>query len=392
MTSEKLQFGRINPLLPSGVICVCLAAGVLVAIWSDVLATGSLSWTNTDFSNYWIASRLVLEGQAIDLFSGQDTYFRHMQAAFGPDYDWHNWSYPPSFLLMIWPLGLMPHAVSMVVFLLLTVILFLHSISVVEQGAHAIVPILLSMFLICNGYLAQNGFLTAALLLYGLGLRERFPLLAGVAFGLLTVKPQLGLLIPLLLLYERRWPVILSASVTALLLIALSTLLFGFDSWRGYLEHNIPYQGRVMAELSGVFLYMMPSTFGYVRSLGSEAGMAMMVHMPVAGLALVAFIWGLTQVKNQWERSLILLLATFLISPYALIYDMGALAAVAAVTFARTESVNGADTVWTFLLSATALLSVLHPFLAFSFSLPVAPVVLWLCLLMLLIRRGVSEH
>lgn len=390
MTSEKLQFGRIDPLLLSGVFCVCLAAGVLVAIWSDVLAIGSLSWTNTDFSNYWIASRLVLEGQTIDLFSGQDTYFRHMQAAFGPNYDWHNWSYPPSFLLMIWPLGLMPHAASMVVFLLLTVILFLHSISVVERDAHAIVPILLSMFLICNGYLAQNGFLTAALLLYGLGLRDRFPLLAGVALGLLTVKPQLGLLIPILLLYERRWSVILSASVTALLLVALSALVFGFDTWRGYLQHNIPYQGLVMTELSGVFLYMMPSTFGYLRSLGAEAGTAMFVHLLVAGLVFVAFIRGLPLVRTLSERTHLLLLATFLISPYALIYDMGALAAVAAITFARTKSVHGADTVWKTLLATAAFLPVLHPFLSLSFSLPVAPVILGLCLFMLLRRMRLS--
>lgn len=390
--SEKRQFRRTNPLLLTGVLCVCLAASVLWAIWGGVILVDGHSWTNTDFSNYWIAARLVLEGQSIDLFSGQDAYFRHMQVAFGPDYPWHNWSYPPSFLLMIWPVGVLPHAPSMVVFLLLTVILFLHSVSVVEQSAHAIVPILLSMFLICNGFLVQNGFLTAALLLYGLGLRDRSPVVAGVAFGLLTVKPQLGLLIPILLLYERRWSVILSASVTALLLVALSALVFGFDTWRGYLQHNIPYQGRVMAELSGVFLYMMPSTFGYLRSLGAEAGTAMLVHLLVAGLVFVAFIRGLSLVRTLSERTHLLLLATFLISPYALIYDMGALAAVAAIAFARTKSVNDMDTVWKTLLAAAAFLPVLHPFLSFSSSLPVAPVILGLCLFMLLRTMPLSVH
>jgi hypothetical protein len=390
--SGSPQIRQVNPLLLTGVFCVCLAAYTFAAIWSGMIGADGLSWTNTDFSNYWIASRLVLEGQSLDLFSGQDIYFQHMQAAFGADYPWHNWSYPPSFLLIIWPLGLMPHAPSMVVFLLATVILFLHSVFKVEEGASAIVPILFSMFLICNGFLAQNGYLTAALMIYGLACRDRSPVWAGIAFGLLTVKPQLGLLIPILLLYERRWSVILWAILTALFLIGLSALIFGLDSWRGYLQHNIPYQGEVMAELSGVFLYMMPSVFGYLRSLGFDASMAMLFHLPIAGLALAAFIRGLFLSRTRFQRDVLLLAASFLVSPYALIYDMGALAAFAAIAFQRSERGGRAEMICKLLLAATAVLPVLHPFLTFSSSLPVAPGVLGLCLLKLLSRIRMAER
>ncbi|MGN5509364.1 glycosyltransferase 87 family protein, partial [Campylobacter coli] len=51
----------------------------------------------------------------------------------------------------------------------------------------------------------QNAFLTTALMGAGLAGLETRPWLAGVAFGLLTFKPHLGLLIPVLLLLNGRW-------------------------------------------------------------------------------------------------------------------------------------------------------------------------------------------
>ena len=51
----------------------------------------------------------------------------------------------------------------------------------------------------------QNGFLTAALIGGTLGLLERRPALAGVCLGLLTYKPQFGLLFPIVLIADRRW-------------------------------------------------------------------------------------------------------------------------------------------------------------------------------------------
>ncbi len=51
----------------------------------------------------------------------------------------------------------------------------------------------------------QNGFLTAALIGGTLGLLERHPALAGICLGLLTYKPQFGLLFPIVLIADRRW-------------------------------------------------------------------------------------------------------------------------------------------------------------------------------------------
>lgn len=117
-------------LAASAILCAIV---VLVVILAGLTDDSGLAWTNRDFSNYWIASRLVLEGRVQDLFQGQDIYFAHMTAAFGVDFPWHAWSYPPHFLLLIWPLGLLPYSVSMVVFLLVTLLIYLHAASLICQ-------------------------------------------------------------------------------------------------------------------------------------------------------------------------------------------------------------------------------------------------------------------
>src|SRR4029077_16687910 len=80
---------------------------------------------------------------------------------------------------------------------------------------------------IWNVTAGQNGFLTAALIGGTLGLLERHPALAGICLGVLTYKPQFGLLFPIVLIADRRWLTIAVATLTAIVLAALSWLVFG---------------------------------------------------------------------------------------------------------------------------------------------------------------------
>src|SRR3546814_4826722 len=95
----------------------------------------------------------------------------------------------------------------------------------------------------------QNGFLTGALLIGGLRLLGPKPILAGICFGLLTVKPQLGILLPFALLASRQWTAIVVASVTAALLVGASALLFGWESWQAYAELVGPRSEEHTSEL-----------------------------------------------------------------------------------------------------------------------------------------------
>src|ERR1044072_9561584 len=84
---------------------------------------------NKDFVNYWMAGRMTLAGTEHDLFT-QQIYFARLQEVFGPGMEIKNWSYPPHFLLMLWPLGFMDYEVALAVFLVVTFALFVAAVHV----------------------------------------------------------------------------------------------------------------------------------------------------------------------------------------------------------------------------------------------------------------------
>lgn len=302
-----------------------------------------------DFANYWMAARLAAEGSLQTLFDPV-AYLARLRAEFGADYPWHAWSYPPHFLFFCLPLLPMPYFVAWAAFLGATLLFFLAGarafvLATFPQGEgraiwrDALFGLLPLAFIVANIRFAQNGFLTAGLLLFALANWRSRPLVAGIFLGLLTIKPQLGLLLPLLLLLDRNWTAILAACATAALLALASVAAFGWQPWIDYVNLTLPYQGRVLTEFGAGDAYpaMMLSAFAAARVLGLDAAAAWAAHAPfaLAGLVLLAKI--LRNSGDDANRFAALLLATFLVVPYTFNYDAGALVVVCAALAVRSR-------------------------------------------------------
>ena len=312
---------------------VAISAAVLVSIHAAFVIKAFLSpetlsgFADKDFANYWTAGKLILNGQVMDLFGPQPDYFQHLQAAFGTGYPWHNWSYPPHYLLLVWPLGFFGYEAAMMLFLGSTAAFFVWALRAFVGRGNVMAWVAVGPFVAHNFWVAQNGYLCAGLGLGALALRERKPVVAGILLGFLTIKPQLGLLFPFLLLAERRWSMIASAGMTAVALVGLSAGLFGIDTWKGYLGEVMPYQTFVMRELEGTFTAMLPSVYGMFRNWAVGADMALLLHLAVAVPVAVVTICAFFKAREAQDRAILLLVATFLITPYALSYDLGLFAA-----------------------------------------------------------------
>ena len=85
-----------------------------------------------------------------------------------------------------------------------------------------------------NTLVGQNGFLTAALIGGTLYLLPVRPVLAGVCLGLLTYKPQYGLLFPIVLIAASQWTVFFTAGLVAAAMAFASWLAFGTESWQAF--------------------------------------------------------------------------------------------------------------------------------------------------------------
>jgi hypothetical protein len=342
---------RYNPVL----LCVAGFAALALASYGfqvydlvRALLEQGLAYTlvDRDFANYWVAGQMVASGDYLELFS-QDTYFPRLQALFGADYQIRNWGYPPHYLLLISPLGLVGYKTGFVSFLGITLVVFIVA-ALVFRRAYAprsdlrVLSLALFGFVLMMLVTAQNGFLTAAALLFGLAWMRSRPLAAGLAFAVLTVKPQLGLLVPLLLVFDRNWRTFLSATACTTALVGLSVLSFGIESWLAYLTETLAYQRSVMTDWYGIFLRMMPTVFGSVRTLGFSPETAANAQLPVTIAAAGVVLWLLHREGDPLRRALTLTCGTFLLTPYAFNYDMGALCVCAAVLAgARRPQVDG---------------------------------------------------
>lgn len=311
---------------------VALVPGVVALLATCYITWQGLSFpgihpgfADKDFANYWTAGRLILEGRSGVLFGPHPAYFAHLTAAFGPDYPWHNWSYPPHYLLFVWPLGYFGYKLAMMLFLAVTGAFFLWSVRLFAGRENTLVWVAIIPFVAHNLWVAQNGFLFAGCALAALALRDSRPVLAGLFLGILTIKPQLGIFFPFLLLAERRWLVIASASVVTAALVALSAAIFGVESWRGYLTEVIPYQSLVMRELGGTFLSMLTSVYGMLRNWGMTADVALPLHIAFAVPVALSTIAAFFVARSDLSRAVLLLIATFAVTPYALTYDLGML-------------------------------------------------------------------
>ena len=245
-----------------------------------------------------------------------------MQQVFGPDFPEHHASYPPHLLLFTWPLGLLPYLPAYAIWSIAGLALYMFAAAGGERRPDRLLMLAVAPAVVVNVYGGQNGFLTAALLIGGLSLLDKRPILSGVLFGVLTVKPQLGLLLPLMLVLTGQWRCIASAAATALGLGALTAASLGPEVWPAFLYLSVPKQQAVLAYGSGIFPAMMPTAFMNARIAGLPLDWAWAMQGIVSSAAVGAVVWTFWQQRDPALSTALFVTASFLVTPYAFNYDM----------------------------------------------------------------------
>ena len=142
-------------------------------------------------------------------------------------------------------------------------------------------PAILSNFMV-----GQNGFFSAALLAGALFFLERRPVLAGCFLGLLTYKPQFGLLFPLVLVAGGHWRVFSTAAVVAVLVNATSWAAFGTSTWMAFI-HSLPMASQAILTEGQADWHKLQSLFGIVRSLGGSEALAWSLQSGLIGVIAI---------------------------------------------------------------------------------------------------------
>jgi glycosyl transferase family 87 len=332
LTRERIRLMAIAIL---GVSCVAL---VYLLATANGLVDLQGRPLGTDFSSFYAAGTHVLDGHPNAPYDLARQHARE-QAIFGAATPFYGWLYPPFFLFIAAALALLPYGAALATWQAITLGLYLLAIRAIlvsfapserggsDRGAATdwlLLALAFPAVLVNLGH-GQNGFLTAALLGGALVVLDRRPLVAGALFGLVAYKPQFGLMIPLVLAASGRWRSFAAAAATVALLVIATTVAFGPDVWRAFLE-STRFTRLVVLEQGDPGWHKMQSLFAWARMWGGSIPLAYALQGAlVAGLA-ATLIWLWRSAAPYPLKAAALCLATILATPFTFDYDLMVLA------------------------------------------------------------------
>jgi hypothetical protein len=286
-----------------------------------LIAYGAANSNQLDFFYYWVASSLILDGNASILynFSAFQAILERLSGNPFPI----AWFYPPIYMLIVWPLSLMPYHLSLVIWLLAPLIGFTVAVFKIVPNFKTILLCIAFPSTILNLDYGQNGLLSASLLGWGLFLLDRRPITAGVFLGILCYKPQLTVLIPIALLASHKWRSLISTFLSFLFLSIICIILFGYEIWILFFN-NLELATKVIEKGSQGFiqnwaLMITPFSMARLAHLPLKVAYILQCLTMIFAAATTFLIW--FRFKSLPLKNSILVICILLFTPHAFEYD-----------------------------------------------------------------------
>lgn len=288
-----------------------------------------------DFLNFWMYGRSAWSANA-SAFYDIPAYHAAIRDLLGYSLNGQNWSYPPSIMLLAAPFGKLGYLTALAIWTVLGLALFIAVARREVSDWRVLLPVLMSPAALMCLISGQSAFVTGAVLISAFGLLDRRPLAAGPLIGLLSIKPQLGLLFPFFLIASGRWKVFIAAAMTTLAIVAITTAIFGHQVWLDFIQKGLPVQGMVLADPDRIATPFFPTVFMNLRGLDLPYIAAMSVQALFSALAVGALIWAAAKRRDTNPAMMMALFfaCTVCASPYLLSYDLVPLTFAAVVLLA----------------------------------------------------------
>lgn len=388
MMVDRLKHANwLNGGRARGYAWVLALVNIALLAWLVATSSGGVDRNGyllgSDFLSFWTAGQMLHEGGNVyDVAahaSAQQSYFAQENAYVA-------FFYPPPFLPICYLLGFLPYFPALFIWLLTTGLGFAY---VAKAWLARLLPgqfhwtwiAALPTVLITVTH-GQTSFLIAGVLGAGALLVDRRPLTAGLLLGLAVIKPQLGLMVPLVLLMTRQWTVIAAAVASAAVVSALATLAFGTAIWGNWLA-GFGSAGQAM-ENGAIGYAKMQSLYAAAKLLGAPT--PLVVGMQAGLTALVALLLAWASWKQAYNPLLgaAMLAGSVLATPFILDYDLVLMA------FPLIALLSCGFQPWQKLIAALAFIApVFARPLATDFGIPVMVPIL-IALFIVLIRRSLA--
>lgn len=317
------------------------ALAILGAFFFAVAAAGyiyTLSWNGPfprdgtslvvgrDFLNFWMYGRAAPATDPSRFYDAV-AYHRALEALLGANYPGQNWSYPPSIFFFAAPFGQLTYLPALLLWTICGGGLFFAIARRHIAEPRLLVALMLSPAAVLCVMSGQSSLITAAMIVAIFALLDRKPVAAGMLIGLLTLKPQLGIFFPIMLMASGRWRVFAAATVTTLALVAITSAVFGPQVWIDFVTKGMPVNNMVLADPERIATPFYPTVFMNLRGIDLPYSAAMAIQLCVTAIAAAAVFWAFRFRRDADPLMLMALFCACAVSgtPYLLSYDTLAL-------------------------------------------------------------------
>lgn len=345
-----------------------IAVLLCLAVFVACLGTGLTAYavhqgpTQQDFFGIWSWARFVGERPPAHIYNHAEQHA--FLTSLNPAVSTPLWFfYPPPYLLLIAPLGWLSHTTALHVWTAVTFLAYVAAVCGLTGGRPAAMLAILAPAAGINFLFGQNGFLTAALLVGGAGLLRSRPILAGILLGLLSYKPQFGLVIGVAVIAGGFWRAAFAAAVTMAAMVAASLVAFGVEPWIAWLRAMPEFVALVDGQRDNL-AHLIPTARSDALALGATERVAALVQAVVT-TAAAAGVWFAFRRGSGTLPVAALAVASVVAAPYAYVYDLTIVAAAITLVAAdRLKTLSAAAVVGftaVLLLPAGMLLQLVPP-------------------------------
>ena len=321
--AEDAEFLRALLVLGGALFTLTLLAYFCTTNWNSPFPRDKATLVlGRDFLNLWMYGVALGEpdpARFYDIF----TYNDEVAKMLGAGYPGQNWPNPPTALVVMAPFGWLGYFPALIAWFVTGIVAFYLAGRREVADIRILAVALISPAALLCVISGQSSFLTTAALLAIFASLDKRPIVAGVLIGLLTVKPQLGILFPFALIASGRWRVFGWAALTAAALLVASTALGGFEGWHDYIAKALPLQREVLRDAAGTAMPFHPTVFMNLRGLvGNRIGEAIQLVFSIAAVVSVAAAFRYRGASDPGLLRALFFACTICASPYMGAYDL----------------------------------------------------------------------
>jgi len=314
----------------------------LWSVYAWIVATPGLRDRNgnlkgTDFSHLYTLGSVGLEHRTADLYNADaqaEITARRIPAAAGIRYIP---MYPPQISIFFAPLAALPYGTALVIWLAISALVYGLCCYALWRACPGLrnegwTVLLLAIAFPGFFHLIVWGQTSAiALACFTVAfffLREERPFLAGLALGCLIFKPQLGIAAAFVFAYTRAWRVIAGGMLSAAAQLAVPVIYYGADSLRAWIHtmSSVVYSVPVLEPRP--YQTHNLRIFWTMLIPGHALPFALYILSAAVILGMTAAVWSRRPVLPLALRYSSLLVASVLVAPHLIAYDLVILAPV----------------------------------------------------------------